>query len=288
MKNYSLMWVLLASVFLVSCQSSNSEKVIASEEGYTLTQDHFKNYIARLEMESGTLSFSEKDNERAKLLDFFYADPEGTLEELRSIARGEISKSTPGDDYIPSLQEDSNSDQKLSDATFSAPIQSSKSIANNLAQGHQEVRRLLGGDIGEMQFDTQAANTFRSYVANSLLTTTSSNANTSYNSSDYSSSQGQIQFCANGTFIEVLSGHLSIDVEGASAMSSGSDVMPGYWEAAALPNGMLIILMYSTHPRMLEDSPNGFLPFVVTKHGPDFVQLPSGDLYRRNANQYCN
>jgi hypothetical protein len=287
MKKYSLTRILLVGILLVGCQSSESEKVIASEEGYALTQDHFKNYIARLEMQSGSLSFSEKDNERAKLLDFFYADPEGTLEELRSIAGGEISKSTLGDDDIQTLQEDSYSVQELGDAGLSSPVQASKSIANNLAQGHKEVRRLLGGDIGEMQFDTQAANTFRSYVANSLLTTTSSNANRGYNSSDYTSSQGQIQFCANGTFVEVLSGHLSIDVEGASAMSSGSDSMPGYWEAAALPNGMLIILMYSTHPRMLEDSPNGFLPFVVTKHGPDFVQLPSGDLYRRNANQYC-
>lgn len=283
MKKYSIMGVLLLGFLLGSCQSNGSEKVLATQEGHTLTQDHFKNYIVSLEMKSGSLSFSEKDNERAKLLDFFYADPEGTLAELQSLVSGDMRKQ---------VSQASNSEFVLDDRQKKPIVktqsQSSVAIANSLAQGHQEIRRLLGGDIGEMQFDTKAASTFRRYLANSLLTTSSNSYNSGYGASDYSSSKGQIQFCTNGTFVEVLSGHLSIDTEGMDVTSSGSDAMPGYWEAAALPNGMFIILLYSIHPRMLEDSPNGFLPFVVAKHGPDFVQLPSGDLYRRAANQYCN
>ena len=153
-----------------------------------------------------------------------------------------------------------------------------------LAFGHKEIRRLLGNDIGQMNFNSQAANTFRIYMANTLLSSRSN----SYNSSGFTDSNAKIQFCANGTFVQALSGHVSIDVEGLSGGSASTDYMPGYWEVASMPNDMLIILFYSTHSSMLEDSPNGFLPFPVAKYTTNFVSLPNGDGYTRIANQYCN
>jgi len=162
-----------------------------------------------------------------------------------------------------------------------------KSNNKALAIGHKEIRRLLGNDIGDMQFDTNTANAFRNYITNSLLSTHSYNSDKGYGSSSSRSSYGKIQFCPDGTFVETLSSQILIDTEGSSATASGANSMPGYWEVAALPNGMLVILMYSTHPRMLEDSANGFLPFIVAKHTRDFVALPNGDGYHRIANSYC-
>jgi len=171
------------------------------------------------------------------------------------------------------------------------PVEPKKSpkLLQELAHGHKEIRRILGTDIGQMNFDSQAANTFRAFMANSLLTSKSNSANSGYGSSDYSESNAKIQFCANGTFVQALSGYVSIDVEGMSASSGNdTDYMPGYWEVASLPNNMLIILFYSTHPTMLEDSPNGFLPFPVSKYTASFVAMPNGDGYARIVNQYCN
>jgi hypothetical protein len=139
-----------------------------------------------------------------------------------------------------------------------------------------------------MQFYVAAANTFRQYVVNSLLTSSSGSYDKSVGGSGSRRSTNQTQFCADGTYTEALSGSVNVDVDGAWAGSHGTTYINGYWDVATLPNGMMIIVMYSTHPYILEDWPNGIIPFIVAKHGVDFVQLPSGDLYRRTANQYCN
>ncbi|WP_396632870.1 hypothetical protein [Maribacter sp. R86514] len=262
MKQLYFLCILLGTVVQSCGQVKTDEnQTIASSYGYVLTERQFDTYLKFLEQQTGEESTLDTQIAlKAQLKEAFLSNPETIAQELATL------ENMLG---APKIDKD---DKTL----FS------------MAEGHKIVRDLLGSDIGEMQFDTDAANSFRNYMTNTVLTTSSNNYNTSYNSSDYSSSQGQIQFCANGTFVEVLSGHLSIDTEGMDATSSGSSAMPGYWEAAALPNGMFIIIMYSTHARMLEDSPNGILPFVVAKHGIDFVQLPSGDLYRRTPNQYCN
>lgn len=161
--------------------------------------------------------------------------------------------------------------------------------SQGLPVGHQTIRNLLGSDVGQMQFDSQAAQTFREYVANSLFTSKSNNRDSGYNASNYSESTARIQFCPDGTFVQALSGYINIDVEGMSVTSGDqSSNMTGYWEVASLPNGMHIILFYSTHPTMLEDSPNGFLPFPVASYTTDFVSLPNGDGYARTAHQFCN
>lgn len=153
----------------------------------------------------------------------------------------------------------------------------------HLATGHKKVREILGTDIGQMQFDSGAANKFRSFLANSLLSDRANN----YDRGSYTDSQTKIQFCADGSFMQSSFGHVSIDVGGYGGASASTDYMPGYWEVASLPNGMLIILFYSTHPLMLEDSPNGFLPFPVAQYSANFVALPNGDGYSRIGNQPC-
>ena len=125
-------------------------------------------------------------------------------------------------------------------------------------------------------------------MATTILSTTSNRNDIGHKSSEYYDAKGSIQFCANGTFYEVLSGHVDIMVEGRSTFSSGTNYMPGHWEVAALPNGMLVIFMYSTHPRMLEDSPSGFIHIVVAEHTVDFVELPGGAGYYRRIYHRCN
>jgi len=159
---------------------------------------------------------------------------------------------------------------------------------NHYADRHKVVGNLLGNEIGKMQIDTAIANTFISYVEHSLLIATTGTYDKSTGGTGFVNSDAKIQFCDNGTFVEVLSGHIDIEGYDIGAVASDTSYMPGYWEAAALPNRMMVIIMYSTHPNILEDFAIGILPFIVAEHGVDYVSLPSGDVYRRIANQYCN
>jgi hypothetical protein len=161
-------------------------------------------------------------------------------------------------------------------------------IIQTLPLGHKEIRRILGADIGQMQFDTQAAKTFRHFITNSLLETTSYNSDSGYGNYHRTSGSGKIQLCADGTYVEALYSEVIVDTSGSTGSSSGVTYIPGYWEVAALPNNMFVILFYSQHPYVLEDFPNGFQPWVVPKYGEDFVALPSGELYKRTANMPCN
>ena len=275
-KNLLIVLILFFGISLHSCgqkqESAFTNELIASKQGFDLTEAHFETYLKYVEKYAGeTADLKTQIAIKSQLKATFLKEPETLLKQLELLNT---------DEEKPQV----HLEKEQSQATTGV----SRTSTPTMAEGHKIVRDLLGSDIGQMKFDTEAANTFRAYMANTLLTTSSNSSNSGYGSSDYSSSKGQIQFCANGSFVEVLSGHLSIGTEGMDASSSGSSAMPGYWEAAALPNGMFVIIMYSTHARMLEDSANGILPFVVAKHGHDFVQLPNGDLYRRAANQYCN
>ena len=263
-------------ISLTSCgqkvEPAAKQELIASIQGYELTEAHFETYLKYVEEYAGeTADLKTQIAIKSQLKETFLKEPETLLKQLELLNT---------DEEKPQVHLEKEQSQATAEVSRPSTL--------SMAEGHKIVRDLLGSDIGQMQFDTEAANSFRAYLTNTLLTTSSNSSNNGHGSSDYSSSKGQIQFCANGTFVEVLSGHLSIDTEGMDATSSGSSAMPGYWEAAALPNGMFVIIMYSTHARMLEDSANGILPFVVAEHGHDFVQLPSGDLYHRTPNQYCN
>lgn len=148
-----------------------------------------------------------------------------------------------------------------------------------LAQGHQQLRNILGIDIGKMKFDTPELIALRKYLYNSLLT---SNSN-SYSSGSYNQSSAKILFCPDGSFTQVLSGMVSLNVDGASAYSGGSDpsdIIIGIWEVAVAEN-MYFILFYSTDTSMLQDSPNGFLPLPIADYQDDILLLPGGNHYRR-------
>ncbi len=251
----------LACISVASCQTSKDNTVLAVQGNYSLTKKHFEIHMADLNMVLENQSKEDIEIEKLLLIEMFKESPAEILASLE-----ERDPMVPQPDPIP------------------APDPNGL----NLVWGHQKVRNVLNGDIGQMQFDTSRANAFRAYVANSLLSSKSNNTSSSYGTSNYSESSATIQFCADGTFVESTSGYIGIDVPGMSASSDNStDYMPGYWEVASLPNGMMVILLYSTHPLMLEDAPNGLLPFIVGQYGEDFVALPNGDGYRRSIN-YCN
>lgn len=251
---------LVTQALYVSCQNSHNPNIIASKGGLQLTESHFKKHVTDLESSLEQLSPDQIESEKNILKEMFLESPAEVLASLSetqgTIANTDIESFTPN---------------------------------HTIAYGNQKVRTILGADIGQMQFDSPAANTFRNYIANSLFTSSSNSRGTGYNSSNYSESTAAIQFCPDGTFIQALSGYMNISVEGMSVTTDNSpNYMPGYWEVAALPNNMLVILFYSTHPSMLEDSPNGFLPFIVANYTSNFVSLPNGDGYSRTAHQFCN
>jgi len=241
--------------------------IIASKNGFELTEKDFTLYLEALEgyaLEIGDVQSEEVI--KAELKKAFLEDPKNIVNELNALTEiADVPVGTPSE-Y---------------DTAKTTPT-------SILAEGHRLVREKLGSDIGKMQFDTQATNNFRAYMHNSLLTSRTNSGSSGYGSSSYSESNAKIQFCANGTYIEALSGYVGIDVDGMSASSGNdTDYIPGYWEVASLPNGMLVILLYSTHPLMLEDNANGLLPFPVAQYTSDFVALPNGDGYSRTIN-HCN
>ncbi|QCX01447.1 hypothetical protein FGM00_15520 [Aggregatimonas sangjinii] len=262
-------------ISLTSCGENEppaKQELIASSQGYELTESHFETYLKYVENFAGeTADLKTQIAIKSQLKETFLKEPEALLKQLDSLSAEELKP--------PFMLE--NKEAQSSAETY-------ESVETPMAEGHKIVRDLLGSDIGEMRFDTPAANTFRTYVANTLLTATTGNYNTGITGSDSRNTNSQTQFCANGTYTEALSGHVSIQTNGAGAVSSGTTNITGYWDVASLPNGMMIIVMYSTHPYVLEDWPNGIMPFVVAKYGADFMALPSGDLYRRAANQFCN
>ena len=251
---------------------SKESKSIVSINGFTLREDHFNAYVKFVEQQVGETSTLETQIAlKAQLKEAFLKNPETMLQELNTL------KSFMG-----------TSEFTGETSTISNTKTVNNKVPSNIAEGHKIVRQVLGNDIGQMQFDVAAANTFRQYVVNSLLTSSSGSYDKSVGGSGSRRSTNQTQFCADGTYTEALFASVNVDVDGAWADSHGTTYINGYWDVATLPNGMMMIIMYSTHPYVLEDWPNGVIPFVVAKHGVDFIALPGGDLYRRTANKYCN
>ncbi|MFS4493101.1 hypothetical protein [Maribacter sp. 2308TA10-17] len=245
------------SMSIVSCQTSQDSKVLAVQGEYSLTKNHLEKHLSDLSA-AGELSKEEIQSEKLLLIAMFKEAPE---EILASLEETHTMPPTPNPTPDP------------------APNPAS----SNLAAGHQQVRAALGTDIGQMQFDTEKAQQFRTFMANSLLSSGSSSGD----GSGGRSASNKIQFCADGSYVEYRSAHLGISVPGMDASGYDEDQIPGYWEVAALPNGMQIILLYSTHHLMLEDYPTGLLPFFVGQYAQDFVALPNGDGFSRTMN-YCN
>lgn len=251
---YFILLLLINFLATVSCQTNESQGVLATKDGYSLTEKHFSIYIQDMTNLMGGLSKEEKDEEKEILIEMFMESPT----EVIALIGASNEKVNP---------------------PFDAPSTNISKKSNSIvAKGNYAVRQILGSDIGQMQFDSKDANAFRAYLQNSLLTSRTN----SYNSGGYRSSNANITFNADGTFLQALSGHVSVDVPGASAGAAGTDYMPGNWEVASLPNGLLMIIIYSTHPSMLEDSPNGLLPLPVAQYTQDFVALPNGDGYHRS------
>ncbi|WP_299764467.1 hypothetical protein [uncultured Dokdonia sp.] len=265
MKNHIFKLVIGALLGLTfqTCAQQPEEStngIIASKDGYELTEKHFADYLTALhdyEVETGDRHQAETII-KAELKTAFLEDPKNILKELNTLSTTDVP--------VPEL-----------------PIPSSNRTLSFLAQGHKVVRQKLNGDIGQMQFNNQAVNDFRTFMANSRMIATSSRGG----GGGGVSTNNQIQFCADGSYVEYRSAHLGVTAPGIEASGYDEDTIPGYWEVASLPNGMLIILFYSTHPLMLEDSLNGLLPLPVAQYATDFVTLPNGDGYRRNIN-YCN
>lgn len=259
--------VAFSTNFYSIAQQTNTSNIIVSKDGYDLTVQQFNLNVNFVEVATDrVLDASGRNIVREELKTAFINDPATMSAELNFLAQNaELDQIDPGN-----FQEKS-------------PVQS----PTDMAQGHSFIRQKLGSDIGQMQFDTHKANNFRSFIANSLLSSRDNSYNGNLNSSSYSESSSSIQFCIDGSYLETNSGHISIDVDGLGTGGSSTDYVPGYWEVAELPNDLMIIILYSEHPNVVQDSPNGIIPFIVGSYAEDYVLLPNGDGFRRSRNS-CN
>jgi hypothetical protein len=263
--------LLFLIAFLISfhciAQQTNATDIIVSKDGYELTEQQFNLYVDFIEMAlDRVLDFEGRKIVKEELKASFLNDPPTISAELNLLARNANFDQVNPNDF---------------------QVKSPNQTTTGMAQGHSFIRQKLGSDIGQMQFDTQKANNFRAFIANSLLSSRDNSYDGNLNSSSYSESSSTIQFCIDGSYLETNSGHISIDVDGLGTTGSSTDYVPGYWEVAELPNDLMIIIMYSEHPSVVEDSPNGIIPFIVGSYAEDYVLLPNGDGFRRSRNN-CN
>lgn len=259
-------------MFLLACKAKAQEKVVAEKNGYKLTETHINIAITTAEkIGEVTLSVKEKKELKTQLITDFYNQPKEIIKGFEEVAA-----------YLKTTE--------TSTATKQPKVKKQKITTkiSSLAFGHKEIRKLLGTDIGEMNFHSKKAAKFRAYVGKSILYV---NNNQNYDGgagSGYRNSKGKMQLCANGTFVEITSGSISVDVEGASAFSNSTTKVNGYWDVATLPSGVLIILTYSTHEFWTSESPSGFLPLPIKSYTATYLVGLEGDIpyYREEAT--CN
>ena len=267
MKRIFLLILALSIGYCSIAQQTNTTNIIVSKDGYDLTMQQFNLYVDFVEVTMDrVLDANGRNIVKEELKAAFLNDPATLSTELNLLAQN------------ANLDQDSPNDFQ---------IKSPNPASSGIEHGHSFIRQKLGSDIGQMQFDTQKANSFRSFIANSLLSSRDNSYDGNLSSSSYSESSSSIQFCIDGSYLETNSGHVSIDVDGLGAGGSSTDYIPGYWEVAELPNDLMIIILYSEHPSVVEDSPNGIIPFIVGSYTEDYVLLPNGDGFRRSRN-YCN
>jgi len=255
----TLLFIPVFAIVLFSCgqqqHSVETNELIAAKDGYELTEKHFNAYLQFIEEQAGeTSNIKTQIAIKSELKQEFLQDPKDFLNEL---------------------------DMLLEENSPEAPM---IGIENILANGHRLLRQKLGDDVGQMNFDSASANRLRSYLAGSMLQSSSS----TYDGGSGRYSSAKVLFCADGSYVESLSGGLTIDTPGADAYGHDSDTTPGYWEVATLPNNTMLVLLYSNHPNMMEYSTNGFLPMPIQRYTEQVVYLPGGEYYERIANQCTN
>ncbi len=269
---------LLLFIFSSCLIAQNDKIILAQKNGMSLTNTHLHIFTEGL-ISDGTLKRNSSQEEinqiKEELLAEFDSDPSGTLDFIEY--------------YNDMLERESASTiNSKNEGSFD---QIKTSTSSDVSAGNQRIRDILGKDIGQMQFDVEKANSFRSYMKNSLLYDSSTSFSQYSNGSNYANSSAKIYFCADGTYTQILSGSISIDVENISAYSGDDDdeIQRGVWETAYLPSGVLILLLYSTDQSMLEDSPNGFLPFPIASYTDTYVVMPDGSIpYQRESGHTCN
>jgi|GEM_PF-5565090 len=273
MKLFIIIFTLFCHPILVLAQSQD---VIHQIGEYQLTMDHMNTYLM-MSMLDKTITDEPSEDEinqlGRELILIFKEDPEEVLELLEDF---ELQLSDLNTQVIHHTRPST-----VDESTQTGTLQS-------LVSGHAIIRDILGSDIGQMNFQSEGANSLRAYLYNSLLSSTSSHADSGSTGSHYGESKTRIQFCSDGTFVQVNSGYLNLSTEGVDMSSTGGDdIMRGYWDVSTLPNGMHFILFYSTDQAMLEDSPNGFLPFPVSSFNEEYVMMPNGDGYQRTISINC-
>jgi len=222
---------------------------------YQLTMDHMNTYLMMSMLNKGISdkpSVDETNHLGKELVQFFKEDPKGANKLLY--------------DFNQRLSDLESQFDKL--VTNSSVTNIEESIyPETSAAGHRMIREILGSDIGEMNFQSEGANAPRTYLYNSLLSSKSNHFDSGITGSHYEESEIKIQLCPDGSFTQINSGYMSIGVEGMDlSRTGGDDIMRGYWDVSTIPSGLHFILFYSADHGMLEDSPNGFLPFPVSSY----------------------
>ncbi len=248
---------------MISCNAKAQGKVLSTKEGYQLTEELVNMVVNSAEV---TLTTDQQKLLTDTLIKAFQENPKGVIEELNAFKA-----------------------QKKKNVTTKPIMETNQQNINpNLAEGHKAIRKILGTDIGDMQFDSAKANTFRQYLINSSFYNSKNTFSGGVTGTGSSTVATKALFCENGTFLHTTTSSISISVPGMGGFDKDVKEIPGYWEVASLPNGMLIIIFYSTHPEVLAEFPNGFMPFPIKSYDQQYLISADDERYKKTYLGSCN
>ncbi|NER17747.1 hypothetical protein [Spongiivirga citrea] len=157
-----------------------------------------------------------------------------------------------------------------------------KPYPENLAEGHEAIRKILGDDIGQMQFDSDKAKAFRQYLSNASFYTSKNEFSGGVTGTGSANSSTNVLFYQNGTFLHITTSWISISVPGMGSFDKDEQKIPGYWEVASLPDGTLLVIFYSQHPEVLQEFPNGFMPFPIKGYDQQYLISADNERYEKS------
>jgi hypothetical protein len=273
----------------VYAAGGDADEVLARKDGYVLTEAHFQEAL-QIEMAMEDESYYPIADQlalKAGILEMFYDDPAGLLEELEKYSQllGVSQEGGP---------------RPASPSTQAAPRVSGQGVAQGHLQLRQSVEALNqrnGGTASftDQSFDTPSVNQLRTFMANSQMVHKVS--------SEYYSGTTVYTFCSDGTFRYSQNSGMSVSstspgsggYETGNVFAQDQGVAQGYWDAYS-EGGVDAILIYSADAAFASESMNntGLLPFLVAQYQSDVIQVgPRGvpatpdNLIRRQAISGC-
>ena len=236
--------------------AAGSGGTIATQDGHTLTQEHFDKAV---EIEEAMLgegeTFTDEDRTFLKedlIIEFQLAPTEllAMIDEVYAdVVSGEGAEAEKRD-----------------------PEKAGTPSADGLGAGHRKMREtmaafLQGAELAGDAYTAPSVNQLRAYMTNSQIISSDFN--------EYSSSKRVFTFCPDGHFTYYFGSVTSVKSrEGVELSGTDKNTAEGVWDTYH-EGGQTAVLMYSSAPAFADESMNntGLLPVPIAQVQDDLIQI---------------